>query len=148
MHHRIEIETTMIESAANSIMENVRATVERFPSVVLAYLFGSVCKGGEGPLSDIDVAVLFENGDSKSALGDLQDALCRVLKTDRVDLVSLAQAPAALAYRVIRDGQCIDCRDKRVREAFESSTVMRYLDFKPVRERAFQIARQRILEAV
>ncbi|MBN1673178.1 MAG: hypothetical protein JXR37_19190 [Kiritimatiellae bacterium] len=48
----------------------------------------------------------------------------------------------------IRDGTCVLCRDRGIKERFESDTVMRYLDFKPVRDRAFQAARRKILETV
>ncbi len=132
----------------NEIERCVRGVVERFPSVVALYMFGSVCTNKCGPLSDIDIAVLVEPSVNTDAVcGDFQDELCRRLKTDRIDLVSLVKAPPALAYRIIKDGHCICCRDKKVVESFESLTVMKYLDFKPVRERAFQTSRARTLEA-
>jgi len=90
----------------------------------------------------VDPAVSFD-----AVCGEVQDELCRRLKTDKVDLVVLAKAPFALAYRIIKDGRCVFCRDKRAVESFESLTVMKYLDFKPVRDRAFAISRARTLEA-
>jgi len=119
----------------------------RYPQVEVGYLFGSACTGHRGPLSDIDIAVLLGYSSSRKACeGELQDALCRVLRTDRVDLVALADAPPTLSYRVIREGRCVYCSDKRSREAFEALTIMRYLDFKPLRDQAFRTSRNRILE--
>jgi predicted nucleotidyltransferase len=121
---------------------------EQFPSVVAVYIFGSVCNGRCGPLSDIDIALLVEPTVSDADVcGDIQDELCRRLKTNRIDLVSLIKAPSTLAYRIIKDGHCIYCRNKKTVESFESLTVMKYLDFKPVRDRAFEIYRRRILGA-
>ncbi len=116
-------------------------------SVELAYLFGSTAKGLNGPLSDIDIAVLLKTS-SREALGLLQDDLCRRLGTDRIDLVSLTEAPSPLAYRIVRDGRCILCRNQREREAFETRAVLRYLDFKPLRDQAFRESRRAILERV
>ena len=130
------------------IAQTVRDVAEQFSSVIAVYLFGSVCTGRHGALSDIDIALMVDPSFSVNVVcGDVQDELCRRLKTDKIDLVLLAQAPSALGYRVIKDGRCIYCRDKRAVESFESLTVMKYLDFKPVRDRAFEIARAKTLEA-
>lgn len=63
-------------------------------------------------------------------------------------MVSLIRSPAALGYRVIRDGSCIYCTDRKYKERYETETIMRYLDFKPIREQAFRTVRKRILETV
>ncbi len=123
--------------------------MEPYKTVSLAYLFGSAATGANGPMSDIDIAVLADRAsDGCEVLGLLQDDICRRLKTDRIDLISLAEAPPPLAYRIVRDGQCVLCRDRKVREAFETRAIMRYLDFKPLRDRAFRLSRQAILESV
>ncbi len=132
-----------------TIEKVVRETLEPFPSITVGFLFGSTAKGTTSPLSDVDVAVLLDpSAPVETVEGTLNDALCRALGTDHVDLVMLADAPSSLAYRIIRDGRCILCRDAKAKENFESKTIMRYLDFKPVRERAFETARRRALEAV
>jgi len=126
----------------------IRKTAARFPSVWAAYHFGSGAAGRSGPLSDVDIAVLLDPAARNETCGELEDALCRALHTDRVDLVILNRAPPSLAYRVVRDGRRVICRNTRACEAFESDTVMRYLDFQPVRDRAFQVSRAQVLEAV
>lgn len=143
------METMKSGGDCDRVENAVRNSVSCCPSVVVAYLFGSALKGRYGPLSDVDVGVLLDSSAQVAEVcGSLQDALCRTLGTNRIDLISLAQAPSSLAYRVIRDGRCVCCRDSRAREAFESDTVMHYLDFKPVRDQAFHISRKHILETV
>lgn len=133
----------------NNLDEAIGAVFVQHAEVDVGYLFGSACTGRRGPLSDIDVAVLLRDASLRPSIeGEIQDALCRALHTDRVDLVSLSDAPSSLAYRVIREGRCIYCNDAKSRESFETDTVMRYLDFKPVRERAFRVSRDRILGSV
>ncbi len=120
--------------------------MEPYKTVSLAYLFGSAATGANGPMSDIDIAALADrDAQVRGIPGLLQDDLCRRLKTDRIDLISLAEAPPPLAYRVVRDGQCVLCRDRKVRETFETQAIMRYLDFKPLRDQAFRRLRQAIL---
>ena len=115
-----------------SLDATIRTVLAQHPHVKIGYLFGSACKGHRSPLSDIDIAVLLrESSSRRSREGDIQDALCRALHRDRVDLVSLAGAPFSLSYRVIREGRCISCSDRKSREAFETDTVMRYLEPPP-----------------
>ena len=127
----------------------IAGVIKRYESVLLAYLFGSAARGANGPMSDIDIAVLTaRDAPDRGIPGLLQDDLCRSLKTDRIDLILLDEAPPPLAYRVVRDGQCILCRDRKLRESFETRAVMRYLDFKPLRDQAFRRSRRAILEDV
>ncbi len=131
------------------LARTIADVMEPYATVLLAYLFGSAAKGMNGPLSDIDIAVLTDrDAPIRGIQGLLQDDLCRRLKTDRIDLISLDKAPPPLAYRVVRDGQCVLCRDRKLRESFETHAIMRYLDFKPLRDQAFRRSRQAILENV
>ncbi len=107
--------------------------------VVLAYLFGSHARGQAGPLSDIDVAVLLVDGlDDSHAFEKrlaLMDHISHHMQTNEVDVLILNEAPLALAYRVLRDGVLIYCRDEARRVGFTARTVSMYLDFKPILER-------------
>ena len=108
------------------------------PGVVAAYLFGSVARGTAGPLSDIDVALLLADPREDGSVCDrTMDTLCRRFRTSRVDVVSLASAPMPLRYRVVRDGALVLCRDAAILERFITEAVLQYLDFKPLRDRAF-----------
>jgi hypothetical protein len=133
--------------SVSDIVRGVRTVLEGDERVALGYLFGSVAQDRMGPLSDIDVGVLsFPNIETEQFPGVLADELCRALQTDRVDLVDLRDAPIPLRCRVIRDGKLLVSRDERVRERFETASIMRYLDMKPVRERCFEVARRQIVE--
>ena len=118
------------------------------PGVVAAYLFGSLARGNAGPLSDVDVGLLVGDANEANAIcGRTMDALCRRLHTSRVDVVSLGTAPVPLGYRIIREGSLVSCRDAGRLERFVTQTVLEYLDFKPLRDRAFAVMRCAILEA-
>lgn len=135
------------EERCLSIEKRLRTVFDAFPVISLGYLFGSLASGTPGPMSDVDVAVLLAPHNSARSTADaLEDALHRALGTERVDLVVLNDAPPPLAYRVVRDGRCLFCRDPARRQVFEALTTTRYLDFQPFRRRLFAIARRQILE--
>lgn len=100
-----------------------------------------------GPLSDIDVGLLVREGeDHEGVSGRVMDALSRRLRTSALDVVSLADAPLPLRYRAARDGILVLGRDAAAVERFVTQTVLQYLDFKPLRDRAFAQVRAAILE--
>ena len=53
----------------------------------------------------------------------------------RVDLVLLDSAPAALTYRIFRDGCVLLERDHPALARRKAQAILQYLDFKPVEER-------------
>lgn len=138
-----ESSVVSLETARAALIDILAAE----PAVVAAYIFGSLARGSAGPLSDIDVGLLAVDVDEAALLCDrTMDALCRRLGTSRVDVVSLATAPVPLRYRAIRDGLLVVRRDAATVERFITETVLHYLDFKPVRDRAFELVRESILE--
>lgn len=130
------------------VIERIRAILVEDSRPTLAYVFGSLASGRHTALSDIDIGVLLKPGvDREVALGELTDSLCRHLRTDRIDVVPLDRCSIPVRYRVVRDGTLVHCADRRDRERFESATVLRYLDFKPVRDAAFRVAHDAIVGA-
>jgi predicted nucleotidyltransferase len=105
--------------------------VADFPEVTLAYLFGSQVKGEVGPLSDYDIAVLFESySDGGELRGALGSALATALGT-RIDVVFLNRAPIELAYAIIAEGIIIYERDPSTRIDYESKVMGLYGDYLP-----------------
>lgn len=109
------------------------ATLEAYPEVLLAYLFGSRATGTARAGSDVDVAVLTDQplttARHLTLLADLTDAA----RGHRVDLVLLDQAPPALGYRVVRDGVPLLVRDEVVRADHHAQVLDRYFDTEPLR---------------
>ena len=108
-------------------LENVRHVLDGRDDVRLAYVFGSVARGRARPRSDVDVAVLFEADPEPRVMDDLAEEL-EDAAGRRIDLVDLATAPPLLAHQVVSTGTCIVCRHPKDRAAFETRTVIRYLD--------------------
>jgi predicted nucleotidyltransferase len=107
----------------------------RYP-VVCAYLFGSQATGRITPLSDVDIAVLLEDG--LSSPGAVQAALISdlmlVFRRSDVDVVVLNGAPPLLKQRATARGRLLFCRDPAARVRFEVSALREYLDTARLRE--------------
>jgi uncharacterized protein len=99
--------------------------------VLVAYLFGSTSRGEANCLSDIDIAVLFDDALTNKEAFDLQLKLIvdlgDLLKTKTVDLVVLNDSPLLLTFNIIRDGIILKCDEKK-RVNFETRVMSRYYD--------------------
>ncbi|MBS3795557.1 MAG: nucleotidyltransferase domain-containing protein, partial [Candidatus Thorarchaeota archaeon] len=92
-------------------------------------------RGEQTPLSDLDLAILWEKESSVEArkrnLLRLSQKLSRRFNLD-VDVRSLNEASLELQYRVVSGGKVIFCEDRNRRLEFEDRVVMEFLDFKPM----------------
>ncbi len=105
------------------------------PRVIAGYLFGSLARGTESPMSDIDIAVLSSRGDTKSIVDltqRLTQSLSEALDSLVVDLVCLNGADLALRYNVILEGVLFYERDPIKRVRFEKRTIVEYFDMVPL----------------
>lgn len=103
--------------------------------VRLAYLFGSYAQGKEGPLSDVDVAVLVDQRLSESSRFDLRlklikriSEILRVKESGRLDVVVMNDAPLSLNYEIIKEGRVLFAKDVEERVEMESKILSKYLD--------------------
>ncbi|HWP63685.1 MAG TPA: nucleotidyltransferase domain-containing protein [Candidatus Binatia bacterium] len=133
----------------SDLVETLRRVLERHDAVAVAYLFGSQARASASALSDVDVAVVVDParaGDRLTLQLELTGAIVDALGCDAVDVVLLDEAPPALAYRVLRDGQLILSRDEALRIRHRIRAVAEYLDTKPLRRRAREALRHRLVE--
>ena len=105
--------------------------------VALAYLYGSQARGDAGPLSDVDVAVLFgpdvPESDHFNRVLHLIGELGSVFRRNDVYVTDLAEAPPLLRHRVYYDGRVLYCADDAERVRFETTALRDYVDTKPLR---------------
>ncbi len=123
------------------IKKNLREINKIFSKqkVIFAYLFGSQKKGNIGRLSDIDIAIYFDEKISESERFDRKLKIAAefsfLLKRDDIDIVVLNDAYPLLQHRIIKQGEIIFSSDEKKRIDFEIKSVLRYLDFKPLLEK-------------
>lgn len=126
-----------------NILKDSRAILSTNTDVLLAYLFGSQANKTTGPVSDIDIAILFQDsGDTLSPSLELSNELGKNFPSHRIDVIALNKAPLELAYAVIAQGICIYQQDNYLRIEYEAQILSRYGDFLCV----LRNQRQEILE--
>ncbi|GIW20513.1 MAG: hypothetical protein KatS3mg065_0809 [Chloroflexota bacterium] len=133
----------------SDLVQTLRRVLERHHAVAIAYLFGSQARASASAISDVDVAVLVDPsraGDRLALQLELTGAIVDALGCDAVDVVLLDEAPPALAYRVLRDGQLILSRDEALRIRHRIRAVTEYLDTEPLRRRAREALQRRLAE--
>ncbi len=116
--------------------------------VVLAYLYGSQVTGKAGPLSDVDVAVLFPRGVEKGERFDrvlkLMGDLASVFKRDDVNVLDLDEGAPLLNNNIRLHGRVIFCSDERVRADFMLRALQQYVDTEPMRREQNYYLREKI----
>ena len=116
-----------------TLEEKIKELLGRERHVELAYLFGSAARGELGELSDVDVAVYLGESLSSEERFKLQlklmGELASALKTNKVDLIVMNDAPLLLSYNIIKYGKLVKS-DGRTKVRVESSILSRYLDMK------------------
>ena len=121
------------------LVRRLRALFKFQKDVRFAYLFGSNANGTVGKLSDIDVAVYLKPSISKKAFLSIKlrliSDLVEACNTDSVDLTILNESPLSLNYNVITKGVLLASSNEKERARFESSTIARFMDRKPMLER-------------
>jgi predicted nucleotidyltransferase len=106
--------------------------------VLLAYLHGSTVDGTALPGSDIDIALVFEEGCNLSSYERMKvefDIAWEVQQRCEVyeaDVRSIDRAPLEVQGRVLTDGLLIYSRDEEFRVEYEVNVRKRYFDFLPV----------------
>ncbi|MCL5045328.1 MAG: nucleotidyltransferase domain-containing protein [Actinobacteria bacterium] len=99
--------------------------------ILAAYIFGSYGTPDQTPLSDVDLAVLFEEG-VKVSLDDelaLSAALSSIAREDDLNLIILNKAPVDLQFKVISTGRPLFRRDSLRVADFVERVLKLYGDF-------------------
>lgn len=118
----------------NKITGTLTHTLNKYPEVIAAYLFGSTASDKARFGSDVDVAVFFEEKLSKEEKFDLRLTLIATLEdvlSIEVDVVDLSAVSLTFQHQVLRTGKLLFERDKQQRIAYEVRLRQEYFDFRP-----------------
>lgn len=121
-------------------IKEIPVTLRAYPFIVAAYQFGSTVRGGEGPLSDLDIAILVRDERAPSAVDLLRVELLlahelqKQLQVQQVDLITLNRQRLPLQYAILQTGRLIYEADPKYRIRFIQKVIQDYLDFQPTLE--------------
>ncbi|AZO93469.1 nucleotidyltransferase domain-containing protein [Halocella sp. SP3-1] len=117
-------------------MERIKDFLYQREEIIFAYLYGSLARGTENKLSDIDLAVYInEKKKPESGTFGYRSGVITELQTlvERdIDLIILNDTPLLLAYNVLKDGKLLFEKSTKMRVNFHESIMSRYLDFLPL----------------
>lgn len=119
---------------ADEISTQLRDLLAFQGDIAAVYLFGSVAEGKAHQLSDVDVAILFDEKLSSQqmfervlAVGELIEQVLQVT----VDVILLNRAGSLLRFQVIQKGRLVLERDRSQRCLFQMHAMNAYYDAKP-----------------
>ena len=119
--------------------------------VVVGYLFGSAAKDTVTPLSDIDIAVLFDKTVAPSQHIPRELAIAREAGTlfgiNQIDVVNLLTvANPLLKHNIVAEGKVLMAKDPAVRRRMEKRIMDEYEDTRHLRNVARRILERQIKE--
>lgn len=92
---------------SNATIDSLKQLFASLDEITAAFIVGSHAHGSPGPLSDLDIAVLFDESCDRTArqscLRSLYIKVPRIVKSDEVDIVDLQAASPAICADLFRD---------------------------------------------
>jgi predicted nucleotidyltransferase len=108
---------------------SVVSDIKKEKGVEAIFLFGSHASGNAKPYSDIDLCVI--TGEEAKREMILRNS------SDKIDTNIFWDLPLNVRFRVIKEGKPLYIRNKLNMHRIRVSTVLQYLDFKPLLDRHF-----------
>jgi len=139
IQNKVEAVLSRIEKGRATFQDRVRILRDFFTgkegAIRLAYVFGSAASDRMGPMSDVDIAVLYDGQVDWDRHFELAHQIQELLGIEGVDLVALNTAPVELAYACIDEGILLYAGTPSVRIEFETKVLNRYGDLLPMLRR-------------
>ena len=128
------------------LLNTIKNVLERYDEIEFAFLFGSVARKEENPLSDVDIAIYQKK---KSSVYDyliyeleVEAKLIETLPDEKFDVRSLNTAPIVAVGKIINEGEPIFVRNKSLLNEFIELQRVKYMDYllvyEPFLEQRFQ----------
>lgn len=118
-------------------VEEIVTLMRAYPFIAAAYQFGSTIRGQEGPMSDVDIAILVDEEHAPSDVDLVRIELLlayeiqRHLNVPEVDLITLNHQRLTLQHTVLRTGRLIYESDPKYRIRYMQKVIQAYIDFQP-----------------
>jgi predicted nucleotidyltransferase len=131
----------MITDRLLKLLKNRLVSEEK---VCFAYLFGSRARQNAGKLSDIDIAIYLDHGiDGFRYRLYLIEAIMKIVKNDKVDIIILNKATLLMCHQVVKDGVVLK-DNKRRRLDFETQVLGGYQDTEYLRNTQLSYMREHL----
>jgi len=128
-------------AGVEEIERSLSSTLDAWPMVRAAWLFGSVATQSGGPLSDVDVAVLGAGALSFDERAQLAVELGRAAGRC-CDVVMVEHASPVLSMAIVDTGRRFFCRDADAADAWEDRALRHYLGTAELRRIVYSYVRE------
>ena len=121
-----------LKKLPENIHKNISSLTDYFMSnsdIIFAYLFGGLLREKPSPLSDVDIALYFDNTKKPNFL-QLFHEMTAIIGTEELDLVILNDAPLSLSGRILQNRKILVDKKPFERHKYESLTLRKYSDFR------------------
>ena len=106
--------------------------------VLLALVFGSVARGDNSSISDIDIGLFFSPNTTKKERFDsiliISSKIQRILKKNEIDIVAINDAPSRLKFKIMTEGKIIYCENMELFYTLKEKAMLEYFDFQYVEQ--------------
>ena len=112
-------------------LDDLRRYLEDLDGLVAAWIYGSYGTPEQTPLSDLDLAILFQKGKVPAFERQLEiyGKIPEILHEDDVSITILNRSPALFQMRVLQTGRQIVCRDPVALADFVEFVISRHADY-------------------
>ena len=122
-----------VTDSKEDIIRRIAECAAEQPTILAAYVFGSVVQERLTAESDVDIGLLFESPPEGFRLLELQEELTGRIGR-QADLVGLNQVSPILGMQVLKHGEVVFARSESAVRDFRVRTLFAYFDLKQVRK--------------
>jgi len=136
-----------LEFYLNIDLEKISCIAKKF-HLKLVYLFGSKALGIDSKISDVDIAVLVDNGtiELRKLILELIYEFSQIFQPLKVDIAILDKAGYTFKYKVICQGKILYKENEVTKNNFETNAIKLYLDFKRYETEYFESMHELIMQ--
>jgi predicted nucleotidyltransferase len=112
-------------------LDDLRKYLEDLDGLVAAWIYGSYGTPLQTPLSDLDLALLFQKEEVPDfdRQVEIYGKIPAILHEDDVSITILNHSPILFQFRVLETGRRIVCRDPVALADFVEFVIIRHADF-------------------
>lgn len=116
------------------IQTKLKKLFSTYPSILVAYFYGSQVTGYTNKQSDLDLAVIVDNADIIK-YGELYLKVHQIIKEKEVDLrIVASRGTPTYLFQILKNGQAIYQREELERVRFESKVLRDFYDTQHIRD--------------
>lgn len=115
-------------------MPSIRNRLQKL-GVAAVYLFGSRAQDLHRSNSDFDIGILLVENKNKDIYQELYELFSDFYRTmSNIDIVFLQETTGQLRYHVVKNGKILFDLNPKIRQHFETLTILEHADFESHRK--------------